>query len=79
MRILWERDEKSAHSAPKMSNQAALECVKNLIDVENDYLLSKASYRWVTLRDTYGNLQMRLIRRTKQPTFIHPISKFDSH
>jgi hypothetical protein len=55
MRILWERDEKSAHSAPKMSNQAALECVKNLIDVENDYLLSKASYRWVTLRDTYSN------------------------
>ena len=53
--MLWERDEKSAHSAPEMSSQAALERVKNLIDVENDYLLSKASYRWVTLLDTYGN------------------------
>lgn len=49
MRMLSERNGKNAHSAPEMTSQAALECVKNLIDVENDYLLSKASYRWVTL------------------------------
>ena len=47
MGMLWERVDKNSELEPEMSCRVVIGCVKNLIDVEQDYLATKASYRLV--------------------------------
>lgn len=45
--MLWGRGEKNSELEPESSCRVVIGCVKNLIDVEQDYLATKASYRLV--------------------------------
>lgn len=45
--MLWERAEKNSELEPETSCRVVIGCVKNLIDVEQDCLATKASYRLV--------------------------------
>lgn len=47
MGMLWERADKNSELEPEMSCRVVIGCVKNLIEVEQDYLSTKASYRLV--------------------------------
>ncbi|KAG0621672.1 hypothetical protein M758_3G039400 [Ceratodon purpureus] len=42
--MLWGRGEKNSELEPESSCRVVIGCVKNLIDVEQDYLATKASY-----------------------------------
>jgi len=46
--MLWERADKNSEPEPEMNIRVMVGCVKNLIDVEHDYLTTKATYRLVT-------------------------------
>lgn len=47
--MLWERADKNSEPEPEMNSRVMIGCIKNLIDVEQDYLTTKASYRLVVL------------------------------
>lgn len=49
MQMLWERADKDSEPEPEMNDRLIIGCVKNLIDVEQDYLTTKAAYRLVIL------------------------------
>jgi hypothetical protein len=57
--MLCEKAEKNSELEPEMSCRVVIGCVKNLIDVEQDYLATKASYRLVVF-DTATISTLRL-------------------